>query len=688
MSLNLLLLTSALDCGGAETHICALCTTLAARGHHVTLVSAGGELTRSLAGSGVTHRVLPLNKKNPLSLLCARRKLSVLLKKGRFDLIHAHARIPAALVAPLAKKRNLPLVTTVHARFGGGKLKRRLSRWGERSVAVSEDLKQYLIDGYAIPSHRISVIPNGIDTRHFSPSPGKEASDGTVRLVFVSRLDRDCSRAAFLLCRMAPALKEACPSLELHLVGGGNALPALRRLAEAVNRRAASPFVFLAGKVSDPRPLYRAADGVIGVSRVALEAMACGVPVVLAGNEGMLGLLGERLLPAASAGNFCCRDGEVLTEEGLRAELLRFLSLSPRRRQALGSTLCEYVRRHHSLSAMVEATEELYSEVLSLRPVKHPADVVLCGYYGYGNMGDDALLQAAIRRASETFPDCTLSALTRRGRKDTPLFGIRCVRRFRPLAVRRELRHAGRLIFGGGTLLQDRTSLRSLLYYASLLFYAHRRGLRIELWGNGLIPPETGCGERLIPACLWRCDRIGLRDGASLAWALSQGSLPVGTKVISEPDMALNTPPASGSRTDFLCRRFGLLPPPGGNAPRGFGIVALRGGMGPGYQRILMSWLTTLRAEQMRLLFVPMCPDEDGRICRRLAALFGAPVAEHLSPSDLVGLCSRARIVCGTRLHALIFAAASETPFVGFGNDPKIESFCREHGGVFFTDLY
>ncbi len=686
MSLNLLLLTSSLDCGGAETHICALSSALAAKGHHVTVASAGGALTGTL--TGVRHCTLPLHKKTPLSLLRARLGLARLLKKGHFDLIHAHARIPAALVAPLAKRRNIPLVTTVHASFRGGTLRTKLSQWGEHSIAVGEDLKQYLMDTHSVPAHCISVIPNGIDTRYFCPLEDPSPSDGTVRLVFVSRLDRDCSRAAFLLCRMAAVLKKACPSLEIHIAGGGNALPALKHLTEAVNRRADSPFVFLSGTVQDLRPLYRSADAVIGVSRVALEAMACGVPVVLAGNEGMLGLVCERLLSSAAAGNFCCRDGEPLTEEGLRSELLRLLSLSVRRRRELGGILCEYVRRHHSLFEMTARTEDLYTEVLSLRPAKHPADVVLCGYYGFGNTGDDALLHAAIRRAVTRFPDCTLSALTRRGKKDIPFFGIRCVRRWHPLAVRRELCHAERLIFGGGTLLQDRTSFRSLLYYATLLLYAKRKGLTIELWGNGLIPPETAWGERLIPACLGRCDRIGLRDGASLAWALSQGIRTSEPKIFFEPDLALSTPTASAERIDFLCRRFGLLPPPNGKAPRGFGIVALRGGMGPGYLKIMVAWLTTLHAEQMRLLFVPMCPTEDERICRRLATLFGATVAVHLSPSDLVGLASRARIVCGTRLHALIFAAASETPFVGFGNDPKIEAFCREHGGVFFTDLY
>ncbi len=681
MSIKLLMLTSSLECGGAETHVCALARSLAERGHRVTVASAGGSLAAELRGAGISHRKLPLNRKNPISLLYCHLALKSLMRRERYDLIHAHARISARIAAPLAKKRGIPLVTTAHARFRSTGWRRRSSRWGERVISVSEDLKQYLIEEYRYPSDHIRVIPNGIDTDHFAPPTAP--SDGPLRLLFLSRLDRDCSRSAFLLCHMAEELKMRCPSLEIRIGGGGDALPALRRLVDSVNRRAEAPFLFLCGTVSDPLPLYQAAHGVIGVSRVALEAMSCGVPVILAGNEGMIGLLEPHRLNEACATNFCCRGSQPLRKEELKREVLRLISLTREERSRLGATLSEYIRQRHSLAVMTDGVEDFYGEVLSMRPAREPAQAVLCGYYGYGNVGDDALLSAAIRRAAAQYPDHTLSALTRNGKKDVPRFGIRCVSRLNPFALRRELRHAKLLILGGGTLLQDQTSLRSLCYYVWILRYAHRRGLRIELWGNGLGVPRTEKGESLIAAALRYCHRIGLRDNPSLAFALSHLPEEGRGRLILEPDLALGTEPAPSSRIDFLCRHYRLKP-----TSDGFGIVTVRGGIGQGYLKILISWLVMLRGERIRLLFVPMHPEEDGRLCRRLAAMFGAKPAVGLSPSDLVGLMSRARIVCGMRLHSLIFAASAGTPFVGFGSDPKIEAFCRENGGVFFTDLY
>lgn len=686
--MKLLMLTSSLGCGGAETHICALARALTLHGHRVTVASSGGVSVASLQEMGIEHRRLPLAKKDLLSLVAARRGLSRLLRRGQFDLIHVHARIPALLVSPLAKRYGIPLVSTVHARFRITPLLRRLSRWGTCSIAVSEDLKHDLCTGYRLSPDNVRVIPNGVDTARFCPEVGREVSDEPPFLLFVSRLDRDCARAAFLLCRMAGRLRRAMPSLEIRIAGGGDAYRELLRLSERVNEELGAPVIRLLGYIEEPVSLYRRALGVVGVSRVALEAMACGTPVILAGNEGMLGLADSSTLRRGAATNFCCRDGAPLSEERLTAEVLRLLSMKEQERAALGGLLSRYVTERHSMDRVLRDTECFYRDALAHQPSRERSDLVLCGYYGYHNTGDDALLRCAVRRAEALYPDCALSALTKRGKHDEGHFRIRCVSRKNPFAVMRELRGARMLVFGGGTLLQEQTSLRSLLYYAAVLYYAHRRGLRVELWGNGLSPPRTALGERIILGCLCRCERIGLRDSPSLAWALSHLPSEVGVRCLLEQDLALGLPPSTDARADFLCRTLRLSPSEHGDTSCGFAVVTVRGGIGQGFLKILTSWLLVLRGKRLRLLFVPMHPRKDGRLCRRLASLLGGSVAEHLSPSDLVGIMARARIVCGMRLHSLIFAASANVPFVGFGCDPKIEAFCREHGGVFFTDLY
>ena len=181
-------------------------------------------------------------------------------------------------------------------------------------------------------------------------------------------------------------------------------------------------------------------------------------------------------------------------------------------------------------------------------------------------------------------------------------------------------------------------------------------------------------------AALCRCDSVGLRDKPSLDLARQLLPPHKGTSLRAEADLALPTRAATPERVAFLLRHYRL--------GERFAIIAPKGTSGRGAVRILTTWLCSLRAEGVRLVFVPLYPKEDLPLCRQLSLHEEDRILTGLSPSDLVGLMGQVEVVCGMRLHALIFAASAEAPFVGFGTDPKIRAFCEENGGVYFTDLY
>ncbi|MBE6546683.1 MAG: glycosyltransferase [Ruminococcaceae bacterium] len=682
--MKVLLLASFLDRGGAETHVYALARGLAEAGHTVEVASGGGAMSEALKQGGIVHHTVGWHTHHPIRLWRAYRALRRILAAGDYSLIHVHGRIPAFLASMAGRRCDLPMVTTVHARFCAKGLRRRFSCWGQKTIAVSEDLKQYLCEVYGRPSERIAVIPNGIDLCRFSPARRevRQRSDKHT-LVFLSRLDKDCSLGATLLCRLAPDLHDRFPSLRIVLVGGGELLDTLRQKAKNVNRRCGAEVVRLTGHKEKPEELLQQATGVLAVSRAALEAMACGSPVILGGDEGFLGLLDKQmLLEKAEQSNFCCRGGERMSEVLLQEHIVRLLSLPAEEREQIGDRCRQWIAEHHSLERMIEQTVSFYRSVERYDP-KQRGRVVLCGYYGYGNMGDDALLRESIRLARERFPDLPISALTCHGRKDEAHFGVRCVRRSSPIALWRELRGAEYLIYGGGTLLQDTTSLRSLLYYSALLRLAQHRGIHTELWANGLNAPHTAIGRWMMRRALRGCERIGLRDERSLEIARDLLDDPLSPSPVRQADLALGTPPCGEERIRFLQELYGLR-----DAEYGYAIVALRGQAPKGYVRIFEEWLATLRAEGVILLFVPMLPKEDLSATLRLCRMLEGRIAYGLDASDLVGLARDSRIVCGMRLHALVFAASAGTPFIGFGGDAKLECFCRENGGVYFTQLY
>lgn len=668
--MNLLIITSVLNCGGAETHVVTLARALRQQGHAVTVASAGGKLAEALKDDGIPHHTLPLH--SCLHLPSARRRLKQLLQKKSFTLIHTHSRLASFVASPLARRQGIPLVTTVHARFRATPLLRKFSRWGASPIAVSEDLKQYLCETYHIPPDRVTVIPNGIEP----PPPSAQPPADKPRLIFCSRLDADCARGALLLCQIAPRLRERFPDLELLLVGGGTEFSTLQRIANKVNEAMKDTVIRCVGAHSSPISLFPTARAVIGVSRVALEAMATGTPVILAGNEGFLGISEKAILPRAEATNFCCRGETPVTEDKLYDACCRLLGMGKEERNRLGKELSEYIQTHHSIARVAAETEAVYQAALQNRPSPAPRTLVLCGYYGYGNMGDDALLAASLQRAKKAFPTLCPTVLTKSGKKDAQILGIRCVKRLSVQALQ-EIKHAKALVFGGGTLLQDLTSLRSLCYYTTIIRLAKHHGARVELWANGIHPPTTALGKRILTQALRRCDRIGLRDRASLR--LAKEVLGENAPIIYEQDLAYPTPASTPPRIEFLLRHARLNDR--------FAVIAPKGGSPIGILKILTPWLCTLRAEGITLVFIPLYPKEDEALCRTLALHKNDRVMTALSPSDLVGLMKKSEVVCGMRLHSLIFAASANTPFVGFGLDPKIESFCREHGGLYFTDL-
>jgi len=219
--MNILMATMQLDIGGAETHIVELSKALMKKGINVSVASRGGAYENELKEAGITHYTVPLNSKSPNSMYLSYKILKNLIKNNNFDVVHAHARIPAFILGKLKKKLGFRLVTTAHWVFNTRFPLNLLTNWGERSLAVSDDIKNYLITNYGIKDDNIRVTINGIDTEKFSKDAdysdiAKEFNlkAGTTRIVYVSRMDEDRSYAAHKLIEITPDLDKKIENFE------------------------------------------------------------------------------------------------------------------------------------------------------------------------------------------------------------------------------------------------------------------------------------------------------------------------------------------------------------------------------------------------------------------------------------------------------------------------------------------
>ena len=663
--MKILMLTSSLDSGGAETHIIELARTLAARGNSVSVASSGGDLADTLQKSNVTHIKLPLDSKKPFRVFLCAARLKRIILGGGFDVIHLHSRTAAFIFRLAFLGEDLPLaVSTVHAHFKTGFLLRRLSFWGSAAIAVSDDLKHYLCEKYRFSAQSISVIENAIDTDAFSPTPKTTSAP---KIIFVSRLDTDCSLGALLLCRIAPRLAKKYKGLSIEIVGNGKARKKIAAEAAAVNRALGYECAKLCGYVRPcdmPKKLSRA-DIFVGVSRAALEAMSCALPVVLCGNEGFLGILDSSNIDAAQGTNFCCRGSELPTPHALFSALCALLEMRECERRSLGAFLRGYVCQNHGLLSLAEKTESFYRRAILHTPASR-ADTVLCGYYGFGNLGDEALLASAIERLRRESGQNSISVICHSPRRIRRLYGVRAVRRENIFAVRRELRCAERLVMGGGSILQDSTSLRSLKYYASLMLYAAKKGLSVELLANGLGPLKRKRAKKLAARALSVCRRLSFRDSASASLAKRLGADE--KRICIEDDLLSSVSPCGKKERERLLHRLGC----GDGTP--YFLAAVRGDTNRKLKKDILWELEMQRRSGLFPIIIVMHKKEDKHLSKRLSRRLSGACATGLLPEELISLVSGAESVVGNRYHLLYAAKRCGVAAQPLGDDPKILS--------------
>ncbi len=367
---RILLALMKLNIGGAETHVVELAKELKRRGYVVFIASNGGSYVAELEESGIKHFKVPLQNKNPLNVYKSYKSLEKIIKDEKIDIVHSHARIPSFILGKLKKKMGFPFVTTAHWVFSTKYGLKYITDWGEKTIAVSEDIKKYLMDNYGIDEKNIFVTINGIDPEKFSPDTffGDAADEFGITeddfcISAVSRMDEDRSLASKQLIEIAPLLYEKIPNLKILVVGGGNDEEAARALAEEANKKIGSEAVKLAGARTDINKMVACGNMFVGVSRAALEAMAEGKCTVIAGNEGFIGLFGEDKLDVGIKTNFCCRGCEKTTLQRLYDEIMKYYLMPEEEKKKLSAYSRDVVKKYYSVEKMTDDCEAAYNSL-------------------------------------------------------------------------------------------------------------------------------------------------------------------------------------------------------------------------------------------------------------------------------------------------------------------------------------
>ena len=671
------------DTGGAKTHVHTLLLGLNQHIQADMVCFTDGPFVQEARDLGIKTDVLT---GSPLSVLNTLKKT---IQQEGYDIIHCHGSRGNLMGALLKRSTGLPIVTTVHSDpkidYMGRPLSAltfgTLNSWALRRIpyhiGVSQPMVELLIKrGY--DPQAVFDIRNGLDfsnpasqltRKEFLNSLGLDWPENAVIAGIAARLN-PVKDMGTLLRGFAAAYKEQ-PQLRLIIAGDGEEGPMLRSLAQELG---IADVVHFAGWVSDTDSFYNAIDintltslsegfpySLPEGARFALPTVATevgGVPSLIQHN--VTGLL------------FQPRDYETLSRH------LAALAADPALRRRLGEQLLKKGQEEYSIENTVSHQLEIYKSILrrQTRARWRRDGVILCGAYGQNNAGDEAVLKAMLAEFRSIDPDMPLWVMTRKPNQTRLAYRVGAMYTFNIPAFCYRMHKCRLYANGGGSLIQDVTSHRSLWFYLFTLTAARFLGSKVMMYGCGIGPIRSPANRRLASKVINRCaDVITLRDQASQE-ELNALNV-IRPRIVLAADPAVSLPAAPPEEAEAVLEEAGLCPWKG---QRYLGVTVRPW---PGLENKLSTFAAAIdyAYEHHGLLpvFIPIEGRQDTLAAQQVAALLKKAPAAILPPCDrselAIALSARMDVALSMRLHALIFAAARGVPLVGVVYDPKVSAF-------------
>lgn len=298
------------------------------------------------------------------------------------------------------------------------------------------------------------------------------------------------------------------------------------------------------------------------------------------------------------------------------------------------------------------------------------SDILILGYYGFKNSGDDALLLSVIKELRKQKNDIKLTVLSNDPEETQKNYGVPAVKRYNIFSILKNIITSKMLLVGGGTLIQDGTSTKSLMYYLFVIRLALLLGKKVMLYANGIGPLKKE-NYNITKRILNKVNVITLRESMSAEELKNIGVTKPRTVITADSAFNLefkveNKIPAQ-IENDYVC-------------------VSVRNyrNMSEDFENIIADTCNYIAKNySCTPVLIPFQKTKDMGICQRIkekikykSILFDT----DCSIEELFDLFSHARMCIGMRLHSLIYASICTVPSVGIVYDPKIEGFMEYMG--------
>ena len=305
------------------------------------------------------------------------------------------------------------------------------------------------------------------------------------------------------------------------------------------------------------------------------------------------------------------------------------------------------------------------------------SNIVVSGYYGSKNAGDEAMLAAMIEVLSELDPQTNITVISANPPDTKRRHGVEAVSWLSFSEIWKALRAADLLVSGGGSLLQNVTSRRSLYYYMAIIVLAFLARRPVMLYAQGIGPIEGLLARTIMRLVGNRVRLITVRDHGSLSELESLGIRRPRIVETADPVLAIN--PVSKDTGWQVLQWNGVTD----DKPLvGISVREWKGWQR--YKEAVAEAADCIAAEfGANIVFLPMQYPEDVKAAEMIAAMMkeeAVVLDGEFSTAELLSLVGNMDLLIAIRLHALIFAGVMGVPLVGVSYDPKIDRFLDSIG--------
>lgn len=305
--------------------------------------------------------------------------------------------------------------------------------------------------------------------------------------------------------------------------------------------------------------------------------------------------------------------------------------------------------------------------------------ILISGYYGFNNIGDESILQAVVHNLREKLPGVEITVLSQHPESTAEKHQVLSVDRKSFIGVVKAIKKCDLVISGGGSLLQDVTSKKSILYYLMIMWITKFLRKDFFIYSQGIGPITSNWNRRLTSRTLKKASGIVVRDEASKELLVEIGIPKDDIVITADPVLGIEPVPLELGRK--ILEREGFIRD-AGKPLVGFAIKENR--LDSQFVKELEESINQLAGEKnAQIVLIPFHYKEDLAVIEELQRRLGDKVfaVKHkYLTNEMMSIIGNMDLLVGVRLHSLIHAAIMGIEMIGISYDPKINAFLNSIG--------